>query len=106
MAIPVGGVHPTQILVSGLAADLLVIDIAGVQVGDLIILGGQHIRRVLTAPANRLDKATRKFAFHTAPVAYRPDNPQPTGMYHASMGSAFLVLRPLPGAQDLTGPGG
>ena len=75
MTIPTGDVHLTQILISGLAADLLVIDIANVQVGDLIILGGRHIRRILTAPVNRLDKATGKFAFYTAPVTHRPDDP-------------------------------
>lgn len=95
MTIPPEGIHPTRTLITGVTGDLIIVDIAGVRVGDLIFFTGHHIRRVLTRPVDRPDRATGKFAFHTAPVTHSPDDPRPTGTSHANIGSAFLVLRPV-----------
>jgi hypothetical protein len=46
---------PTEVLVEGLTGDLIIVDIARVEVGDLIFLDGHLVRRVLIPPRDIRD---------------------------------------------------
>jgi hypothetical protein len=78
---------PTEVLVAGLTGDLIIVDIARVEVGDLIFLDGHLVRRVLIPPRDIRDGDY--FTYMVEPL-----DASRHAHFQAAVGSQHLVLRP------------
>lgn len=88
---PDDGIHAAQVLLASVTGALLVLDIAAIEVGDLVFFSGHLIRRVATTPRDhrlRINGSDR-FEFEVA----RLDTGS-RGRFSVEVGTSLLVLRP------------
>jgi len=77
-----------RVLLPDVTGDLLVLDLADVEVGDLVFYSGHLVRRVLTRP--RDDKRGDAYVYEVE----APDGRGARGSFQSQVGQSRLLLRP------------